>query len=265
MVRFFHSLAPAIAVAATLIVAPSAFAIDDDTRTLAQNQRGVEQLSQLADQMRALLRPEIGFPAEYVGAWQAGVDEAFAPDLLESDFLDALDARLTDETRQAALSFDTSILGQEGYRLLAEAEANRDNDEAVEAARESIDGASPERNALFVDLFEALHGPQKANRIMDAYFRSMKIGAEPIIGGAAADEWIASAGALRDQYVENYFIASAAAFMPLDEQSLEELVTAVKDPVLVEYANQATLAFADALDAATDRLATAYPQAIAAR
>lgn len=265
MVRFLRSLAPAIALSAALLAAPSAFAIDEDTRTLAQNQRGVEHLTQLADQLRALLRPEIGFPEEYVGAWRTSVDQAFAPDLLEADFLEAFDARLTDETRAAAMSFDTSALGQEGYRLLSQAEANRDSDAAVEAARQAVEGASPDQNALFTDLFAALQGPQKANRIMDAYYRIMKIGAEPVIGADAADEWIAGAGALRDQYVENYFLSSAAAFMPLEQQSLEELVTAVKDPVLVEYADQATLAFADALDAAADRLAIAYPEAIADR
>lgn len=265
MLRLARQLATALALSASLLASPMVLAIDEDTRALAQNQRAVEQLGQLGDQVRALLRPEIGFPAEYVAPWQAAVDEAFARDLLEADFLDAFEERLTEETREAALAFDESPLAEQGRRLIEAAEANRDNDESVEAAREAAEAASPEQNAKFVRLFEAQHGPKKANEVMDVYFRMMKIGAEPIIGADAADDWIASAGDLRTAYVENYFFSSAATFMSLEEQDLDALVAALEEPALVDYADQAALAFSDALHAAADRLAIAYPEAIAAR
>lgn len=262
---FFHAsrFARALAFSAALLAAPATLAADEDITKLAQDLRGVEHMTQLGDQTRALLRPEIGFPAEFVGSWQAAVDQAFTPDLLEADFLEALEKHLTPEARDAALAFNASPLGIEAYQLVEAAEANRDSDESVEEARKLADTATPEQNAMAAVLFEAQDGPKKANDVMDVYFRMMKIGAEPVIGANAADEWIAGAGALREQYVENYFLASAATFATIDDDMLQDISEQITTTEMIDYSRQANQAFADALNAAADRLAVAYAEAVA--
>ncbi len=252
---------------ATLSV-PAASAADESISALLEHDTGVMRLSELGSSLRELMRPEIGFPENYIGAWQQAVDEAFAVDLLEADYVEALEQHTTDDARQAAVAFIETDLAAAIRALDAaeEPDADLSFEQEIEAARKIVDGASAEQNALFVELFELQRGPETANAIMDAYYHMMKTAADPIVGAEAADEWVTGFGStLRDAYVEGYFLTTAAQLIDLDLATLEELTQKMAEPALVAYADQSTLAFSDALQKAADRLAVAYPKAIAGR
>jgi len=173
------------AFAAALFIAVPVMAIDDTTRA-------VEQLVTIGDQVKAVLPPDLGFPADKLVHWHAAVDAAFLPELLEADVLQALEVQLDPDSRDAALAFNASPLGQEMSELIAaladmtaEVEAER-----VAAANAYVETASVEQNGLLVDLFEMQLGPRHSSEIMDVYFRAMKMAAEPIIGAAAANDWM---------------------------------------------------------------------------
>jgi hypothetical protein len=256
------TLAKAAFVALSFLAIPPALAVEDSTRVLAENQRAVESLVRLGDEVKALLTPEIGFPQEYVGAWQIAVDRAFDADRLEADFLEAFDTRLTDPARNAALAFDETPLARETYERIREVEA-MEEDVDFDAVRDYLEAAPAAENALYVDIFAAQQGPERANAIMDVYFRMMKIAAEPVIGAEVADQWVAGAQDLRDGYVENYFLASVSAFNGLPQERVIELAAEVTAPDIIAYSEQAMLAFSDALNAAADRLDTAFSEEIA--
>ncbi|MEO9340922.1 hypothetical protein ABFT80_26325 [Mesorhizobium sp. SB112] len=155
-------IARVTAVAAAILIPSAALAIEDTTRTLAKNQRAIEELSTLGVQLKSVLRPEIGFPEKYVVHWQAAVDAAFAPDLLEADFLKAFETQLSDETRDAALAFDSSPVGQEAYELIMASQGLEGDAKHLAEAQKYLDTASVEENALHVDFFESQGGPKRA-------------------------------------------------------------------------------------------------------
>lgn len=257
----FPTLAKAAFVALSFLAIPTALAVEDSTRMLAENQRAVESLARLGDQIKAVLTPEIGFPQQYIPAWHRAVDRAFDADRLEADFLQAFDTRLTAPARDAAMAFDGTALAGEAYERIREVEA-MEEDVDFDAARDYLEAASAEENALYVDIFAAQQGPERANAIMDVYFRMMKIAAEPVIGAEMADQWIAGAQGLRDGYVENYFLSSVSALSGLPQERLADLAGIVGTPDMVAYSEQAMLAFSDALNAAADRLDTAFSEEV---
>ncbi len=266
MVLPFNRLLKAAAVSAALLLGPAAYAAEADTQVLAEGDTNIAQLRDLGRDLRALLRPEIGFPEAYIGAWQSAVDEAFAPALLEADYLQALDAALMQDSRAAAVAYLQSDLATQlaAQTTTMDPDGTLSFEEEVAKAAKIIEAASPAQNALYVDLFERQHGPETANAIMDAYYRMMKTGAEPIIGAEAADAWVAGIGStLRDQYVEGYFAATSAGYSTVDPVLLRELAQALAEPDLAAYSLQASQAFSQALDAAADRLAVAYAKAVA--
>ena len=249
-------------IVASFLLPQAALAIDTAVPTLAQNLRAIENLSAVGDQLKEVLTPEVGFPAEYVEHWHAAVDEAFAREMLEADFLTALEAELSEDTRDAALTFDASPIGREMYELVASAASVKDAPEILEKTRAYIEAAPAEENALFVDLFEAQMGPQRANDMMDTYFRAMKTAAEPLIGTDAAEQWVVEADDLRTGYVENHFLATVMIFSQLPSERLKELVRRLTTPEMITYAEQSTAAYANALNAAADRLETTYVKAL---
>ena len=266
MILPLNRIVQATMLSAALLSAPATLAVEDSTAALLEFDTGVSRLNELGSTLRALLRPEIGFPEEYVGAWQSAVDEAFASDLLEADYIEALEQYTTEDARQAALAFmDTELANEiEAPNEDAEPDADIPFEQEIEAAQQVVDGASAEQNALFVQLFELQHGPETANAVMDAYYQMMKTAADPIVGPEAADEWVSGFGStLRDAYVEGYFLVTAAKLIDLDVPVLERLTEAMAQPGLVAYADQSTQAFSAALNKAADRLALAYPAAIA--
>ncbi|KKB10105.1 hypothetical protein [Devosia chinhatensis] len=259
----FNRLVGTAAFSAMLLVAPAAIAVEAG---VIDGDRNVEHLAQLGRDLRELLRPEIGFPVEYVSAWQGAVDEAFAPLLLEADYVQALGTGLTQDARTAAIDHFQSSLAIEVEAQLTKIDPDNSLtfEEELEKAAEMIEAAPAELNALYVELFELQQGPDVANAVMDAYYRMMKTGAEPVIGAEAADEWVAGIGStLRDQYVEGNFASTAAGYSTVDPDLLRELADVMADPDFISYSLQASQAFAHAIDAAADRLAVAYPRAIA--
>jgi hypothetical protein len=262
----FNRLLRTAAVSAALLISPLTWADETSTQSLIQGDDNVEQLEQLGKELRVLLRPEIGFPVEYVSAWQSAVDEAFAPALLEADYIEALEAGLTEDSRAAAIAYYQSDLASQvaAQTTKIDSDETLSFEEELDKAAAMIESATAEQNALYVDLFERQHGAETANAVMDAYYRMMKTGAEPIIGAEAADEWVAGIGSsLRDQYVEGNFATTAAGLSTVDPDLLRELAEVLADPDLASYSAQASQAFGYAIDAAADRLATAYPNALA--
>lgn len=257
-VQTSRRVAMATAFAAAILLSPAASAIEDPTGTLVKNLRAVESLTSLGDQLKAVLTPEIGFPADYVQHWGTAIDVAFAPNLLEADVRDALENQLSDETRNAALAFYSSPLGEEASALAASALELEESDGQQAEAQAYLASSSAEHNKLLTELFELQAGPKTANDVMDVYFRSMKTAAEPIVGATAADEWIAGADGLRKGYVESYFLTTVATFSQLPEERLQQLAEALRTPEMIAYAQQSTEAFTKALNAAADRLQIAY-------
>lgn len=244
--------------AAVLLGAPSAFAIEETTRTLAEGQQTVESMEALGEDLKAVLRPDIGFPEDHVAPWKAAVDSAFERELLEADFLAALEARLTDEAREAALEFNESALGNE-VRVLVEEFQGVELDDELRAKTEAfLEAASEEHAALLTDLFDAQASVRRSDLAMDLYFRAMKTAAEPVIGAEAADAWIDSAQDMRDIYTRDYFLTTVVTYRPLSEDKLREFFEAVGSPGMFAFAEQSTAALGEALEAASDRLQDAY-------
>jgi len=254
------------AACAGIVAAPVApqqgWALDETTRLLASNSRALETLSALGGSLGEVLTPEIGFPAENIEQWRTAVDVAFAPELLEADFLAALDSELTADARSAALAFDASALGRLAADLVEGSYVNEPDDAQLAATRSRMEQAAAGRNALFVDLFELQAGPARANAAMDVYFQAMKVAATPVVGAEAADQWILSAGDLRATYVERYFILTVSMFDQLPDERLQELVAELRAPEMQDYAEQSTTAFAKALHAAAERVELAYVEGL---
>lgn len=255
----------ATAIAAAGLLAVPVTAADVTTRFLAENQRAVEQLVTLGDQLKAVLTPDIGFPDENLEHWYAAVDAAFLPELLEADVLTTLKDRLDDASRDAAIAFYRSPLGQEMGELTsaflgmtAEGEAER-----VTAAKNYLERSSLEHSGLLVQLFETQLGPRYSGDVMDVYFRAMKIAAEPVVGAAAASEWMDSAAYLKDGYVENSFLLMVSTFIQLPPDRLKELADSLGTPGMRSYAAQSTTAFIVALNGAVDRLEIEYAHRLA--
>jgi len=249
-------------IVSALVVPQQARALDDTTLLLASNSRALEALSALGESLREVLTPEIGFPAENIEQWHVAVDVGFAPELVEADFLAALDSELTSDARSAALAFDASALGRLAADLVEISYVGEPDEARLAATRSHMQEAGAGRNALFVDLFELQAGPARANAAMDAYFRAMKAAATPVVGAEAADQWILSAGDLRTPYVERYFIITVSMFDELPDERLQELVSELKTPEMQDYAGQSTMAFAKALDAAVARVELAYAEGL---
>jgi len=245
-------------IVAALVAPQPGWAFDDTTRLLASNSRAPETLSALGESLKEVLTPEIGFPAENIEQWHMAVDVAFAPELLEADFLAALDSELTADARSAALAFDASALGRLAADLVESSYVNEPDEAQLAATRSRMEAAAAGRNALFVDLFELQAGPERANAATDVYFRAMRAAATPVVGAEAASQWILSAGDLRSSYVERYFIVTVLMFDQLPDERLRELVSKFKGPEMKDYATQSTTAFAKALHAAAERLELAY-------
>lgn len=237
---------------------PAVLAQDEAMTTLVGNLRIVETMSTLAEQLKDVLTPEIGFPEDYVEHWAAAVDHAFDPEVVLVDFTIALDAVLTDDARDAALAFDADDLARRVYELDMNLEPLKDEPEFFDAMREKLEAGSEAENKLMVDLFEGLDGPTRANAIMDLYFRAMVTAATPVVGLDAAEGWVDASQHLRAGYVEDYFFTTVAVYSQLPEEDLETLAQALSTPELIAYTEQSSLAFAELLDATAERLDEAY-------
>lgn len=245
--------------AMAILISSSAMAVEDTTRELVRSLRALENLTAVGEQIKALVTPEFGFTDDNIRRWSSAVDVAFAPELLEADFLAALDDRLSDGVRNAALAFYRSPIGRESYELVG-ASHPLEEGSAIAGGKAYLETASAEENALFVELFEVQSGPARANHAVDIYFRAMAIAAEPIIGRDGAEQWVASVQDLRAGYVENYFSVTVGIYSNLQGDKLAELVEALGAADMLAYGKLATAALGEAMHAAVDRLETAYAE-----
>ncbi|KAA0971840.1 hypothetical protein FPY71_01535 [Aureimonas fodinaquatilis] len=244
-------------IAAALLVTMPAHASDDTTRLLAENLRAVKGLVSLGEQMKTIVTPQDGFTKADADHWHTAIDTAFAPTLLEVDFFEAFDGTLTDDAREAALTFDTSPLGKEMYELVEQSQPLK-VEGYLDDARRLVQEASTEQNSSLVALFEAQDGPQRAKGVMEVYFRAMVIAAKPVFGAKLAEQWKASAAELTPVYVEDYFLTSVFIYGPLPTAKLAELVDVLRTSEMQAYNEQSTAAIFEALNAAVDRLEDAY-------
>ncbi len=74
------------AFATSVVLSSAAFALDNKPDDVPSTLYVVENLSNLGHELKNVLTPEIGFPAEYVEKWGSAVDAAFAPSQLKADF-----------------------------------------------------------------------------------------------------------------------------------------------------------------------------------
>ncbi|MCL4068165.1 hypothetical protein M3484_16460 [Pseudomonas sp. GX19020] len=234
---------------------------DPGLRDLSVKAKEFEALSSVGESLKVVLRPEIGFPEEYVGYWDTAIDQAFAPDLLEADYLAALEPVLSSESKLAMAEFLDSDIGKEIAAIGSAADEEGDEAARVARGKAYLEAASPERKAQFDRLKASQGDANRADLIMDVYFRAMVIAATPIIGAEDARAWELSAGDLRTGYVEDSYLAAVAGASQLSEEHFAALIEAAETPEIKAYAEHSNMAFGKALHAAADRLEITYEEA----
>lgn len=251
-------LVQAATLSAALMMSTSAFAQDETTRQLTEHLLAVEALSTFGENLKELISTDIGFSEAQVTQWSSAVDVAFDRDTLEAEFFAALDSRLSDPVRQAALDYQTSPLGVEVFERVNSAPSNADAPHLVDEAKTYLEEASDERRALHEAHFEAESGSAQYSASLEGYFRAMKIAAAPILGEAAAEQWVTDAQYLREVYAENSFLTSVSIYSQMPEERHEELVAHVTTPEVTAFYSLSTEALAETINAALDRVEAAY-------
>lgn len=250
-----HQALRGVACAAALLLSPMALAVEETTRALAQDLRALATLTTFGEELKAVISTDLGVTQAQVERWHEAVDAAFAADLLEADFLTALESATSDEGRQAAMVYERSGLAADMRELVDAALSHDDTDALIEAGRGYVESASAAENALLVDVIAAQRGPERDKVEMDVYFRAMAIMAEPIVGAKATKQWVESAQFLRDEYSEDNFLVRVAAYREVPPAKLAEVAAALSEPLLVEFSAQLVVALSETLHAAADRLA----------
>lgn len=251
-------LVQAATVGAALLISTAAFAQNDTTSQLTKHLRAVEVLASYGENLKDLISTDIGFSEAQVARWTSAVDVAFDRDTLEAEFFVALDSRITEPVRQAALEHQATPLGQEVLERVANWPGDMEAAELLEQAKAGLEQASPERRALYDAQFEAESGLAQMNNVLDGYFRAMKIAASPVLGEEAAEEWVASAQFLREAYAENHFLSSVSIYSQMPEERHEELVDILTTPEITAFYSLGTEAIEETMHAAIDRLEAAY-------
>lgn len=256
--KFNKNALRAMAIGAASLVTIPVIAVEDTTQALSDQLEAVEILTTFGDQLKSVITTDLGATEAQVARWHEAVDAAFAEDLVEADFLLALERETSAESREAALAYETSDLAV-GVREHVDTVFDKEEPGALLAAGESyVESASASENALLVDLFAAQRAPERDKAEMDVYFRAMAMMAEPITGAEAAAEWVESAQYLRDDYSEGNFLVRAAAYSTLPEAQLAEVVAALNEPLIVEFSGQLVVALSEAMHAAANRIETEY-------
>lgn len=255
-------LVQAVTLSATLLMSGPAMAQDDSIGRLTEHLRAVGALSAFGENLKVVVTPDMGFSKTQVIQWSTAVETAFDPDLLKADFHAALDSRLSEPVRQAALAYQTSPLGREVFERVANALRNADAPDLLGEAKVYIEQASDKRRALHEAQFEAESGAAQSIDALDGYFRAMTIAAVPILGSDGAEEWVASAQYLREEYAENHFLSSVSVYSQMPEERHEELVAILTTPEITEFYTLSTEALAETMETAIDRLETAYADAL---
>lgn len=251
-------LAQAVTLSAALLVSGAALAQDDTTTRLTEHLRALEALDAFGENLKVLVTTDMGFSTTQVTQWTTAVEMAFDPDLLEEEFHAALDSRLSEPVRQAALAYQSSPLGQEVVERVANAPRNADAPQLLGEAKTYIEQASDKRRALHEAQFKAESGAAQSSDVLDGYFRAMTIAAGPILGSDGAEAWVASAQYLRDEYDENHFLSSVSVYSQMPEERHEELVAILTTPEITTFYRLSTEALGETMETAMDRLEIAY-------
>jgi hypothetical protein len=251
-------LVQAVTLSATLLMSGMAMARDDTISHLTEHLRAVEALSAFGENLKVVVTTDMRFSKTQVAQWSTAVETAFDPDLLKADFHAALDSRLSEPVRQAALAYQTSPLGREVVERVANALRNADAPHLLDEAKAYIEQASDKRRALHEAQFEAESGAAQSSDVLDGYFRAMAIAATPILGSDGAEEWVASAQYLRKEYGENHFLSAVSVYSQMPEKRHEELVVILTTPEITEFYSVSTEALAETMETAIDRLEIAY-------
>lgn len=251
-------LVQAATFSAALMMTTSAFAQGETTSQMTEHLRAVKALSTSGENLTELISTDIGFSEAQVTQWSRAVDVAFDRDTLEAEFFLALDSRLSEAVRQAALDYQTSPLGIEVLERVTSAPSNAAAPHLLGEAKTYLEEVSDKRRALHEAHFEAESGSAQHNASLEGYFRAMKIAASPILGEAAAEQWVADAQYLREDYAENGFLTSVSIYSQMPEERHEELVALLTTPEITAFYSLSTEALAETMTAALDRVETAY-------
>lgn len=256
--QFNKTALRAMAIGAASLVSIPVIAVENTTKALSDQLEAVEVLTNFGDQLKSVITTDLGATQAQVARWHEAVDAAFAEDLVEADFILALERETSTEARKAALAYERSDLAVAVREHVAKVFVEEEPAALLMAGQNYVESASASENALLVDLFEAQRAPERDEAEMDVYFRAMAIMAEPITGAEAAAQWVESAQYLRDDYSEGNFLVRVAAYSTLPEAQLAEVVAELNEPLLVEFSGQLVTALSDAMHAAADRVETEY-------
>jgi hypothetical protein len=251
-------LLQAVTLSATLLMSGASMARDDTIDRLTEHLRALEVLSAFGEDLKDVVTTDIGFSKVQVTQWSTAVETAFDPELVKADFHAALDSRLSEPVRQATLAYQTSPLGGEVVERVATASRDSDAPHLLAEAKANFEQASDTRRALHKAQFEAQSGAAQSSGAIDGYFRAMMIAAAPILGSDRAEEWVASAQYLREEYAETHFLSSVSIYSQMPEERHEQLVEILTTPEITEFYNLSTVALAETIDMAIDRLEIAY-------
>ena len=259
MIGFAHiRLVQAASLSAALLMSSAAFAQDETTRQLAEYLRAVEALSAFGDDVKVVVSTDLGFSDAQVAQWASAVEVAFERDLLEAEFIAALESRLSEPVRQAAVEYHTSPLGEEVVERVANAPDIEEAPDFLDEAKADLAAMPDDRRALLETQFKLESATAQNDAVMTSYFRAMQVAATPVIGADAAEQWVTSAQYLRDEFNESHFLTYVSVYSQLPDERHEELVAILSTPEMIEFYTQSVEAYAETLHAAVDRVEAAY-------
>lgn len=254
-----------VVIAAAVAVSASAFASNRSGNTVDVAGHNIDMLVSLGGQLKKVISDDTGFPRTYLKPWNKAVDLAFDRQLLEADLRKASSKFLSDEARQAALTFASSPLGQKLAELSLSSSAHQPGSAALADARAFVESASAPENARFVDLFEKQFLGKRAHATMDMYYRAMRVAAVPVVGAEVANEWVVSAQALRAGYVEDYFLGAVRVYRQFSNLEIRDLVRTYATAEMTEYTRWETQIVSEVMQSAVERLEAAYAKQLNGR
>lgn len=259
----FHSSGfMSFAVASFLAFAAPAAAQDALFERIMEHQRIDQWFETLGDDVAGLARPEDGFSASQIEAWERSAQTAFDRAAMAADFTEAMRDGLSDEVMQAALDFEDSATNQAYVAVRDEVDALPPEDVMpfVEKSRDQLEGDSNEIQALYVSLFKAQGGPDQAENVVEGLYRIMTTLASPIHGDDIAQQWIelSQSEGMLETYVEEYFLLSTGVYRQISQPQVEEILEAVSSPLGAQYHLVLGNSFDHAYGAAIDRLETEF-------
>lgn len=250
------------AVVSMLALSGPAVAQDDLFERLMEKQRVDHWFETLADDVAGIAIPEDGFSPDQIEAWDRAAQTAFDRNTMVEEFTEAMRDGLTAEVMQAALDFEDSPTSNAYAVIRDEVDALPPEEtlQFVEQSRELLETESNEQQALYVSLFEAQHGPDQAQSVVDGLYRMMTILAAPIYGDDIAQQWVQMGKdeGILEVYSEEYFLLAAGVYRQVSQEQAEELLKVASDPLGAQYYEVLSASFYHAYNVAIDRLETEF-------